>query len=145
MIVHIRRHLAKRLAFLLSEINCHTGVIIGWHYKCEAYFVKKKLDFLVPLSNECNDVDECIDNDRSFCICRCDKSKIHNTIQFKPHYIILAENNVLCYLPQGTKILVLVLNYISSMSFHPRNKIYLFFLFQILYQYVHLNVSIMLT
>jgi len=106
MIVHIRRRLAKRLAFLYSKINSHTGVIIGWHYKCEAWFVKKKLEFFAPHLSECCDMKD--DSDH-FCICRCKKSyysSIHETNG--PHYIILAKNNILYYLPQGTKILVLV-------------------------------------
>ncbi|XP_025264912.1 uncharacterized protein LOC112638085 [Camponotus floridanus] len=96
MIVHIRC-LAKRLAFLLSEINSHTGVIIGWHYKCNAWFVKKKLDIFAPHLSECCDTKN--DSDH-FCICRCQKSIYNTYIRNNPHYIILAENNILYYLPQ---------------------------------------------
>ncbi|XP_025261743.1 uncharacterized protein LOC112637079 [Camponotus floridanus] len=100
MIVNIRTRLAKRLAVLLSEINCYTGVIIGWHYNCKAKLVKKKMNFLVPHLTECNNPEVPFLQDRFFCICRCEKSI--SSIKFKPHYIILAENNKLCYLPQDT-------------------------------------------
>ncbi|XP_025268565.1 uncharacterized protein LOC112639307, partial [Camponotus floridanus] len=102
MIVNIHTCLAKQLAVLHSEINCHTGVIIGWHYICKSNFVKKDMDFLVPHLTECKDPDLAFLDDDLFCICRCEKSKIRTNIHSKPHYIILAENNKLCYLPQDT-------------------------------------------
>jgi len=105
IVVRIHRHLAKRLCFLLREIDSHTGVIIGWHYTCKASFLKKNFDSFVPHLSECGHREN---NREHYCICRCEKNyyNIHKRIQFEPHYIILAGNNMLYYLPQGTKILV---------------------------------------
>jgi len=123
IVVRIHRHVAEQLEIMLRESDSHTGVIIGRHYKCEAWFVKRKLESFAPYLSECcdtkNDRDHfCISRSGHFRISRCDHFRIcrcekiyyniHASIQLKPHYIILAENNMLYYLPQGTKILLLV-------------------------------------
>jgi len=42
IVVRIRTRLAERLALLYRTINSHTdGVIIGWHYKCKPWLLKK--------------------------------------------------------------------------------------------------------
>jgi len=105
IVVRIRRYLAKLSGVLLRGIDSHTGVIIGWHYTCKASFLKKNLDSIVPHLSECG---HRYNNREHYGICRCEKNyyNIHKGIQFEPHYIILAGNNMLYYLPQGTKILV---------------------------------------
>jgi len=36
-----------------EKCNPHTGVIIGWNYKCKAVFVQKELKSVAPHLSEC--------------------------------------------------------------------------------------------
>jgi len=78
------------------ECNMDDGVIIGWHYKCKAAFVCKNLNSLIPyLMNVC------------YIIQRRRRSRRYQIRKYncrficQPHYIILTDNNKLCYVPQG--------------------------------------------
>ncbi|XP_025262435.1 F-box only protein 21-like [Camponotus floridanus] len=79
-----------------EKCNPHTGVIIGWNYKCKAAFVQKKLKSVAPHLSECCET-------RHMCFCKCYTCKSDNSsFIYQPHYIILAENNIVCYAPQDT-------------------------------------------
>lgn len=126
-----------------EKCNPHTGVIIGWNYKCKAAFIQKKLKSVAPHLSECCET-------RHMCFCKCYTCQSDNSrFTHQPHYIILAENNIVCYAPQGVyKILLItfsLINFIYFIWFFISlyiliniYKIY-FFLFQILYQVVHQN------
>ncbi|XP_072755753.1 uncharacterized protein [Anoplolepis gracilipes] len=80
--------------YLLTEKNNnHYGVIIGWHFQCKLSSVQRSLSSIIPHLNNCEHQHTCLCECRSFCKTR---------IIYQPHYIILTENNKLCYAPQDT-------------------------------------------
>jgi len=91
--------------------NLHDGVIIGWHYKCKATLVQKKLNSLIPHLSEC-----C--KNQHTCLCRCQACKSDNyRFICQPHYIILAENNIMCYVPQGMYEILVAFSLIDYICF----------------------------
>ncbi|XP_025262569.1 F-box only protein 21-like [Camponotus floridanus] len=79
-----------------EKYNPHTGVIIGWNYKCKAAFIHKRLKSVAPHLSECCET-------RHMCFCKCYTYESGNSkFTYQPHYIILAENNIVCYAPQDT-------------------------------------------
>ncbi|XP_072755766.1 uncharacterized protein [Anoplolepis gracilipes] len=68
--------------------NRHNGVIIGWHFKCDVLFIRRSLSSIVPHLSEC-----C--GHHHICI---GEECVH--VSNQPHYIILTENNVVCYVRQ---------------------------------------------
>ncbi|XP_072764205.1 uncharacterized protein [Anoplolepis gracilipes] len=62
----------------------HFGVIIGWHFKCEAAFIKESLSSIAPHLTECEN--------QKICSGQCGK--------FQPHYIILTRKNKISYVQQ---------------------------------------------
>ncbi|XP_050459365.1 uncharacterized protein LOC126855599 isoform X3 [Cataglyphis hispanica] len=65
-----------------SSINKHDGVIIGWHRTCKRILNAAMFPFLYQISNYHH-------------ICKC-----HLLSNAQTHYIILAENNRICYVPE---------------------------------------------
>ncbi|XP_029677211.1 uncharacterized protein LOC115244016 [Formica exsecta] len=71
--------------------NNHDGVIIGWDYKCSYDIMvmdKLKVTVMFPYLRQCF---ECY----HFCICQQFSASAHQV-----HYIILTENNKICYVQQ---------------------------------------------
>jgi len=86
---------SPNLSSSFERIDRHDGVIIGWHYKCKASLVQRKLYSLVP------HLRESYKNHHTY-LCRCQTCESDNSrFVCQPHYIILAENNIVCYVPQG--------------------------------------------
>jgi len=91
----------------------HDGVIIGWHYKCKAAFVHKNLNSLVP------HLSECYENQYSQRLCTFETCKSNNSkFICQPHYIILTENNIMCYVPQGICEILVAFSFINYVYFY---------------------------
>lgn len=76
-----------------AEKNNHDGVIIGWHSNCDRMFLHElKKTLMFPYLRQCYEY-------YHICIC-----KTSSNIVDQPHYIILAENNKICYVQQGMSI-----------------------------------------
>lgn len=76
-------HLLKNS--MTEERIYHYGVIIGWHYKFNQIFLNELMKcYKFPYHSPCR-----VDSDK----------KID-----QPHYIVLSENNTICYLRQGMKV-----------------------------------------
>jgi len=76
----------------------HSGVIIGWHYECKATRVEERWSSLVP------HLRDCFNNQKIYlCLCTFKLGDSQTISRFicQPHYIILADNNIMCYIPQG--------------------------------------------
>ncbi|XP_072764355.1 uncharacterized protein [Anoplolepis gracilipes] len=63
----------------------HFGVIIGWHFKCEAAFIKESLSSIAPYLAECEN--------QHICSGQCEKFN-------QPHYLILIDKDKICYVQQ---------------------------------------------
>lgn len=77
-----------------ARINNH-GVIIGWHFKCKRKLMRNSLYGMIPHLSLCE-----LNGHKHICVCKCrifGTPKIFN----QPHYIILADNNKICYVPQS--------------------------------------------
>jgi len=82
-----------RYAFHNSSPKYHHGVIIGWHHKYDPKFVKQ-----LTMTKTCQFPYLCPEYvDKSIC------KECVNTIGV-PYYIILSENNKICYVRQGMNI-----------------------------------------
>jgi len=94
----------------------HCGVIVGWHYKHDEMFLMQ----LCSYTNK---------NTHFPYICRqilyISKCGEHHSID-QPHYIILTENNRICYVEQG--IYSILLNHLCFMIFYLYNVQYIFFI-----------------
>ncbi|KAL6419306.1 hypothetical protein ACFW04_013945 [Cataglyphis niger] len=60
-----------------NKIHFHDGVIIGWHFKCKCQFIRKSWASITL---------------HLF-------ARTHEIIN-QPHYIVLTDNNKMCYAPQ---------------------------------------------
>ncbi|XP_029677207.1 uncharacterized protein LOC115244009 [Formica exsecta] len=72
-----------------SCIHNHDGIIIGWHRKCDR-MLRDKLDktIMLPYLRQCSE---------HYHICECQQ---FSASAHQVHYIILAENNRICYVQQ---------------------------------------------
>lgn len=87
----------------------HIGIIIGWDYSCDRLnrenFSRCMFPHLYGQSSH-----------EHFCCCR----------RKSPHYRILAHYNIICTVPQGITITIILMNYISFIFFHLYNVKYFF-------------------
>lgn len=73
-----------------EKANNRDGVIVGWHLQCDSMFRNKLTEtFMFPYLRYC---------DEQYHICKCEKSSDNFN---QPHYIILAEDDRICYVEQG--------------------------------------------
>ena len=84
----------------LGLCSKHDGVIIGWHRQCNERFLDNlENTIMFPYLRHLTF--------SHFDICRCKKISDR-----QPHYIILTDNNKICYVKQGMIISSILLDYI---------------------------------
>ncbi|XP_029675301.1 uncharacterized protein LOC115242863 [Formica exsecta] len=120
----IVKHLSQPNFAPPKESIYHEGVIIGWHSKCDPNFqAKMKKTRMFPYL--CHHYQNHLICTCASCICF--NSKCVSDEQ--PHYIILTENDKICYVREGMSINSILINHICFMiSYHFCNVKFIFFI-----------------